>query len=133
MGMYTALVLDARLKRDVPERVLLTLRHMVGELETLESTPDHALFGDTRWEWMLRGNSAYFPVERPPKLYRPFYGSGEGAWLLSVGCSIKNYDREIPLFLEWLTPYVEEAIGYTMYEEDETITPVLLGDYFGRG
>lgn len=129
MGMYTALVLDARLREDVPEEVINVLRYMVEEGHPIPRRPDHPLFGDTRWSWMLRGDSAYFPIERKPLLYRPFYGPSEKPLLLSVGCSFKNYCDEIRLFLNWISPYVEEAIGYSMYEEDTGITPIVMGWY----
>lgn len=128
MGMYTALVLDARLKANVPDQVIETLKFMMGPGTGVVDPPEHPLFGDTRWAWMLKGSSAYFPIEREPLLYRPFYGADETSKpvLLSVGCSLKNYDNEIALFLDWLTPYIEEAVGYSMYEGDEQITPILI-------
>lgn len=127
MGMYTALVLDARLKVDAPEDVIETLTYMVADNKPHEQDlPSHPLFGDTRWTWMLRGSSGYFPIERVPQLRQLLDGYPGGAWLLSVGCSIKNYDDEINLFLDWLKPHIEEALGYTIYEEDATITPILI-------
>lgn len=131
MGMYTALVLDARLKDDTPPLVTNTLRYMIDESPRYPITPpDHELFGDTRWSWMLRGTSAYFPLERKPSLAAPFYysrGNQGLPVLLSVGFSIKNYDNEIAFFLNWLTPYIDEAIGWTMYEEDEMPTMLVIG------
>lgn len=128
MGMYTALVLDARLKDNVPKHVLETLEYMISANKPVEEGyvfPNHPLFGDTRWSRMLRGSSAYFPVEREPKLEFPFFGKSDRTYMLSVGFSIKNYDNEISLFLDWLKPYTEEAIGWTMYEEDENPTLIL--------
>lgn len=132
MGMYTALVLDARTIRNTPKDVVEILKFMTAEGvdPEPENLPDHPLFGHTRWRWMLRGNSAYFPIEREPKFYKPFYGPEEGAWLLSVGCSLKNYDDEIAKFLDWLTPYTEDGVGYWMYEEDSKPTIILIGEYF---
>lgn len=133
MGMYTALVLDARLKDDTPQGVIDVLQRMISGTEVSSdprSLPDHGLFGDTRWSWMLRGSSAYFPLEREPSLRAPFYyshGHSDTPVLLSVGFSIKNYDNEIELFIDWLTPYVYEAIGWTMYEENEAPTPIVIG------
>lgn len=118
MGMYTALVLDARLKDDTPQGVIDVLRRMISGTEASSdprSLPDHGLFGDTRWSWMLRGSSAYFPLEREPSLRAPFY--------YSHGHS----DTPVLLFIDWLTPYVYEALGWTMYEEDEAPTPVVIG------
>jgi hypothetical protein len=129
MGMYTALVLDARLKADTPQDVIETLTYMVADDKPDEEKlklPDHPLFGDTRWSWMLRCSSGSFPIERAPHLRQLLCGYPVGVWELSVGCSIKNYDDEIGLFLDWLKPHVVEALGYTIYEEDPTITPILI-------
>lgn len=128
--MYTALVLDARLKRDTPDEVIRALRAMVagtGDNVPIVERPEHPLFGTSRWSWMLTGSSAYFPLERAPQLFKPVSGGGETTepLMLSVGMSIKNYDNEIELFLDWLTPYIEEGIGYRMYEQDDAVTPIL--------
>lgn len=126
MGMYTALVLDARTVRDTPDDVVRILKFMTAADGAHEpwDLPKHPLFGENRWRWMLRGSSAYFPIERNPQFYKPFYGPDEGAWLLSVGTSLKNYDDEIEKFLDWVTPYIETGIGYWIYEEDTRITPI---------
>lgn len=132
MGMYTGLVLDARLKNTITTDVTEVLGFMIRSGEGREPlVPDHDLFQTSRWVWMLNGDSAYFPVERRPILARPaLYGRHETGvpTLLSVGFSIKNYDSEIEKFLDWLTPYLEEGIGWTMYEEDEFPTLILIRD-----
>lgn len=130
--MYTALVLDARLEAGVPSSVLDVLSYMITETQdgAPPALPKHDLFGNTRWSWMFRGSSAYFPIEREPILQRTVYSAPtEVNWILSVGLSIKNYNNEIELFLDWIKPYVEEAIGYWQYEEDESVTPVHFGSW----
>lgn len=130
MGMYTALVLDARLKSDTPEPVLKVLEFMAtdGHLSKpgVPVLPIHPLFQTDRWVWMLNGSSAYFPLERKAQLYKPFYGGWEDLRVLSVGCSIKNHQSEIEKFLDWLAPYVEHGVGFTQYEEDEKLSPFII-------
>lgn len=130
MGMYTALVLDARLTSDTPESVLEILEFMVDAhddrgLPTF-TTPRHDLFLTPRWSWMLNGSSAYFPLERKAQLFKPYYGGWEDIRTLSVGMSIKNYDNEIEKFLDWLAPFVEHGVGFTQYEEDEKLSPFII-------
>lgn len=130
MGMYTGLVLDARLKNTITQDVIEVLQFMIESGEAREPLiPDHDLFRTHRWTWMLNGTSAYFPGERGPILARPIlYGRHETELptLLSVGFSIKNYDSEIEKFLDWLTPYLEKGVGWTMWEADEFPTPILI-------
>lgn len=132
MGMYTALVLDARLKSDTPEPVLKVLEFMVHDghysKPALPVLPIHPLFQTDRWVWMLNGSSAYFPLERKAQLFEPFYGGWEkpAPLMLSVGFSIKNYDDEIGKFLDWLAPYVQHGVGFTQYEEEEKLSPFII-------
>lgn len=126
MGMYTALVLDATFRGDTSREVIDVLYYMIDPTDKAEPPlPNDPLFSTVRWRYMLNSASAYFPIDRAPVLapgdpYDPRY-------TLSVGLSMKSYDREIDKFIEWLTPYIVEALGYTMYEEDAKITPLQIG------
>lgn len=136
MGMYTELNISLELKQDVPQEVINILMYMTtGEWPagvqptsdvnlTKEELPDHPLFAtDTRWRFMLRGNSYYFDMT-PQHVLR--YDAISEACILSVRSNFKNYDDEINKFLNWIEPYTETKgfIGYSRYEESDN--PVLI-------
>lgn len=126
MGMYTALVLDATLRNDTPREAIDVLKYMIDPIPDAEPPlPNHELFSTPRWLYMLNSESAYFPIDRAPILTPP--GTYVQHYTLSVGLSMKSYDREIDKFIDWLTPYIVEALGYTMYEEDAKLTPLQIG------
>lgn len=119
MGMYTELHFNAELKDDVPEDVMDTLRFMVGlESEPPLNTPDHPLFSTYRWDFMLECDSYYFPASTRSELV---YAEPNDDYYLCIRCNLKNYDKEIQKFIDWITPYVDsaegECLGYYRYEE----------------
>lgn len=126
MGMYTALHLGVDLKKDTPHEVINTLKYMLephNDPRNPPPTPAHALFFDTRWQWMLLSDSYYFRHDTHSVLTT----APSGYITLSVTCNLKNYDSEIEKFLDWITPYVDACVGdflgYMRYEGDD---PVLL-------
>jgi len=120
MGTYTKLHYNAELKRDVPESVVEMLRYMLGETETKPKKPDHALFGDTRWETMLQSDSYYFDADTHSTLRYDTNGS----YYLCVRCSLRNYCNEMELFTNWIRPYIDklegEFRGFSRHEAEET-------------
>lgn len=125
MGMYTELSLDLRLAEDVPPEVLDILRFMLEGDPSDERPilPRHPLFGDTRWAFMLRCCSYYHTPVATMALH---WDDITKAHFLVGRCDLKNYDNEINLFIDWLTPYIEaeenEFLGHQIYEEDERPT-----------
>lgn len=119
MGMYTELNIGIELEKDTPKEVLDTLRYMLGEIEELDVVPDHPLFGDTRWAYMLRSGSFYFDRQTDSKLYIEKLYDMPPMYFLNVGCNLKNYHGEIELFLDWIIKYSHTYgfVGYTRYEE----------------
>ena len=156
MGMYTALSLGVCLKRDTPEEVAVLLEHMTGQRYLPEDQPnylcniirgvantagctirdaeklvDHPLFHEAnRCFLMLRCDSYYFDFKTNMRLQRDDIISG---YYLSGTSNLKNYDGEIKLFLDWLSPYVDTTgfVGWTMYEED--YTPTILWKFIEGG
>lgn len=126
MGMYTELNLAVRLNEDVPAAVVETLQTMFAGNGANVAQSEHALFHTDRWTWMLAsGGSYYFPTG-PDATHRTMkYDSISKAWFLSFRTSIKNYDDEWELFLDWLGPYAEDGTGTYQYEEDELPTLVV--------
>jgi len=131
MGMYTEIRYFGGLKKDVPEHVPHILRFMVGQPVTEPSNlPDHPLFKDTRWAYMLNCDSYYFEADTHSTMR--FDDIGE-QWQLTVQSNLKNYNDEIAKFIDWVSPYVQamdgQFVGYTRYEEENN--PTLI--YHNRG
>jgi len=115
MGMYTELVIVARIKDDPV--VVNVIKHMLKE-ETKGDLviPNHPLFRSDRWEFMLRCDSYYF-VPRGVSLFE--YDDIGKYWVLINRSDFKNYDDEVSKFINWITPYVhgDEMFAYSRYEE----------------
>jgi hypothetical protein len=140
MGMYTEFMLNVELKPSTPQSVKDILQYMVyGSDKEPDDIPDHPLFDpDTRWDYMLQGDSFYFTHNRTgyvgPISKNDHMPPGD-YWTLQVHCNFKNYYNEIDQFLSFIAPYIPpssslEFVGYTQYELDET--PTLLYFYNGN-
>tara|TARA_R110002020_G_scaffold475163_1_gene708927 strand:+ start:26 stop:412 length:387 start_codon:yes stop_codon:yes gene_type:complete len=121
MGMYTELIFGADLKKDTPKEVIEALKYMMGETE---EKPISFPLPDGRCEWLFRGSSYYFGVNKAvSEMYKD---NITDSYVLSTRSSIKNYANEIETFLDWIKPYIESGSGYrdmyaiVTYEEDET-------------
>ncbi len=119
MGMYTSLVISARLRESTPVLVIDTLRALAaGEMSIREVT------GCDSNRSPLSGTSSYFP-EASCSLKSTKYPDGH---TLNAVASIKNYEDEIESFLDYLEPYVESGHGIrewwalVTYEEAENPT-----------
>lgn len=128
MGMYTELVLGARLKEDTPQHIIEMLKVIFRHNERLpEKYSDwEDKFPDIRS--IPFGSSYYFAVQVAHS--RLSYNDISKDWTITVRCNIKNYENEIDNFIEWLMPYMEgsgldkDFLGYTLYEEG--VKPTLL-------
>lgn len=126
MGMYTALHLAVELRADTPPDVISVLRFMTGQSDQLVVTlPDHPLFGATRWQFMLRMDSACFAATTHSIVEEPYT---DGSHYLTVLSNFKNYGEEIDKFVDWISPYIADHIsdwiGYRWYEEAEEPTAI---------
>lgn len=128
MGMYTELVLKCQIKDDAPSEVKEVLKHLFkesGKADVLQ-LPDHKFFKCPRWDLIGQCSSFY---HHPKALSDYWTGHGNddnrGGYLFSRS-DLKNYDREIENFLDWLMPYIDEyegqCIGWQWYEEDDEPT-----------
>lgn len=93
---------------------------MIGDTE--EKPKDFPL-PEGRCEWLFRGSSYYFGVNKSvSKMWKDDFGEN---WVLSTRSSIKNYKGEIEAFLEWIKTYIDGGSGYrdmyaiVIYEEAE--------------
>ena len=129
MGMYTELVLAIELKPEPPPEVLRILQMLVGSrardgfgrFAQERLFPNHPFFSCGHWRLVLQGSSAYFPGQESRNLlYEPEWQ----LWTLTSRSSLKNYDKEIEKFWNWLSPFVETEgfCGYYRYEEDREPT-----------
>jgi len=125
MGMYTELHYNVALKQPVPDEVVTLLRYMLGDIEEVEEVPFHRLFATSRWDYMLRCDSYYFDADTNSTLR---YDDIHGGYYLCIRCNLKNYDDEIKLFIDWVSPYVDalpgDFLGFFRYEE--SLEPTLI-------
>lgn len=129
--MYTEFHFNVELKKDIPDEVWDVLEYMTGVVvEEPERLPEHPLFGDTRWRFMLRCSSAYFPHDTATSFYTAW---ADKAPFLNVRCNLKNYNDEIELFIHWIAPYVVETsndfVGFYRYEASEHPTLIYISHF----
>ena len=121
MGMYTELIFGADLKQDTPENVIEALKYMIGDTE---EKPTNFPLPDGRCEWLFKGASYYFGVNRP--VSKMWFDDISKNWALSTRSNITNYEGEIEAFLKWIKPYINSGSGYhnmyaiVIYEEAKT-------------
>lgn len=126
MGMYTEFHFNSELKADTPDNVIKTLQVMLGE-EIGVKLPEHPLFGDTRWRFMLICDSYYFDADTYSTLR---YDDIARAYFLCIRSNFKNYSDEIKLFIDWITPYLDkepgEFLGFYRYKKDNNPTLIYM-------
>ena len=111
MGMYTQLVLNFSLKKDVSLEISKTLTEMIdGECD---------YWGDNRLNWCFNSSSYYFENTTNSKM---FYDEISEQYRILIFCDFKNYEDEIETFLEWVKSHIDvvegkQFIGYSRYEE----------------
>jgi hypothetical protein len=129
MGMYTEIYVNVDLKKDTPPDVIDVLRAIVeGDYANtvLSAYPD-------RWPMLFSDGSYYTPLTCASSL--TYDGIHNGHSLIGKG-DIKNYEREIEAFFDFIAPHVDDNvgdtvfIGYSRYEED-TMPTLYFTD--GRG
>ena len=127
MGMFTEFHFNVELKADVPDRVIGTLKYMVGERSKPRILPEHDLFSCDRWGYMLQSGSYYFNADthstlRYDKIGRCHY--------LCIRCNLKNYDDEITKFVDWISSYLRQDegdfLGFSRHEETQQPTLIYM-------
>lgn len=104
MGNYTRFEFLVTLDQSMPTGDMSALRAMVvGDAPSV--MPDHLLFATPHWSCVVGCESAYHPTERCGLFL------DDGQLFLRVSSSLKNYDREIQLFLDWIGPHVTSQDG----------------------
>ena len=129
MGYYTAIHFDGKLKRNIPEHVIKTLKYMLDAYATLETSRDQIPFPlnedgnpsplahTDRWNSLFVMSSAYFHAETESYMQQV-----RDDTYLHVVANLKNYDDEIEKFMCWIAPFIEaEAnswIGFALTEDE---------------
>jgi hypothetical protein len=143
MGMYTDIQLTVLLSKSTNKEIIDLIRSPLAhagwdnwcgdEFSARESIrfPDHPLFKYSRVLFLLgEGGADEFNNRADDPFLSLTRGEG-GHWRLSLLNSIKNYNDEIELLLDWLTPYVcseSGKVGEKRYEEFNTPTDILFID-----
>ena len=129
MSSYTQLVLSVSFNTDLPAIVKQGIDYLALEIDLPMSYPEHPLFIGYAWSGMLKHGSEVFPGSGMSKWVRT-----NGGWYkLGLNMSIKNYDKQLEKFLDWIAPYVDSGpkiCGYIMAEDEEL--PILIKFEFGK-
>jgi hypothetical protein len=121
MGMYTEIFINVTLLENTPADVIETLKAICNSETDSPALKNHP----KRWAGLFNNGSYYTPQTHCGNLT---YDSTSNQWSLLGKGDIKNYDRDIQTFFEWIEPHVDasraEFMGYHRYEE--TPTPILI-------
>ena len=120
MGAYTQLSFKLVFKSEddveklMPILEVLTHTKTRAEFEKDGVVPDHPLFSCPRWNHLGSNSAVYFP-----RRISALTLDENNKYVLYIGGSFKHYDREIPLFMDWIKEYVEDGfIGFFQHEND---------------
>ena len=121
MGMYTEFHFNVELEEGTPQAVIDILTAMVGgDVSGISALPDHPFFSTPRWRFLFTMDSYYFAADTVSSLRLDAQSQNR---YLCVRSNLKNYDREIEHFIDWINPWVDasegEFLGFHRYEEDD--------------
>ena len=124
MGMYTELVLKARVKHDLPADIEAVLQYLFNDAGAGEPLrPHHEFFQCSRWAAIGSCSSHY---------HIPWATSRYAGGHIFSRSDLKNYEGEIDKFIDWISPYLEtsngDCIGWGWYEEDAAPTLLYKGE-----
>lgn len=113
----TEFYLNVQLKKDIPHDIVNILLYMLKNDECYGMTPepklpDHPFFKTSNWEFIFYHD---FISEEQSFL------TLENVCFLHVYGNFKNYDNEIHLFIDWISPYLIKVwypIGW--YKSEQT-------------
>lgn len=105
MGMYTELILGAKLKKDMSKSDINKLKCMIG---FLENEPNDLFFKNASRN-PLSVSSYYFTDCLNQEIL--LFDDMENGWIMSLRMNIKNHEYEIDNFVKWLKPYIETGPG----------------------
>lgn len=125
--MFTEFHFNVELVQNTPSEVINILKFMISEDrskdESLLELPDHPLFETDRWRWMLLCDSYYFSADTYSTLRKDDIAN---AYFLCIRCNLKNYNKEIEKFVDWIDSYVYKEsggfLGFSRYQESQDPT-----------
>jgi len=100
--------MNTLLKKETPERIISLLDKMCKGDVIHEPLPNHPLFCTDRWSWMLISDSYYFDGDTRSTLR---FDKIANQYYLNIQCNLKNYNREIEKFIDWIMPYIDNKPG----------------------
>ena len=124
MGMYTELIFEAKLSGDTPKDVIDAISLVCKDCANIKTTSsafaiDNIIEHFDLW-YLLTSNSAYFPAQY--SYSRIYYNELEDTYSLFIRSDLKNYEKQIDKFLEYIKPYIVKGMGskdiyaYVLYE-----------------
>lgn len=130
MGMYTELILGAKLSHDTPRVCIEALDWVINQEKSSDDEPsskDVKRFID---QYSLRSlfwcSSYYFGVSRANSAF--WRDPIDHCYHISTRSNTKNYEGNIDKFLKYLEPYIEKGSGgsdiyaFKIHEEDAVPT-----------
>ncbi len=113
MGSYTNLIFKAKLRKDTPDNVISLLKRVLidhdlglGDAKIFKTEDvfvpdiDNPFFKCDRW-YMLFKSTNWDDTMQGGKFYED-----KGYWILDLHTEFKNYENEIGLFVDWISPFV---------------------------
>lgn len=116
MGDYTELVMGFSLKSDTDKEIIELLKYKL--------------------ENDLNKQSEYFGINYSQNTIT--FDELFDQYIVSIRCSLKNYNHQVQDFIEWIMPHVKsgsgenELLGYYIYEEEESPTLIYKNDAHSR-
>jgi len=129
MGMYTELYLAVELDKDLPKDLVKFFMELSNDDFGVEENLPTCFQGKTRIAYMGHMDSYYF--DSIPMIDFK-YDTISKSYFLTTIFNLKNYEDEIDIILNVLTPYIltKGHIGHMRYEE--SISPTTLYHIEGK-
>lgn len=122
MGMYTQIMFKGSVKKEAAP----ILKYLVDPKNNPKPlvVPNHPFFNTHRWECIALSSSYY---HHPAPMGSVVESHVDQSVYVQFVADLKNYDREIEQFFDWIRPHLDtgngyKCIGYKWYEEDEQPT-----------
>lgn len=137
MGMYTTMILDLTLDKDVPHELIDIIKFLSGGLKNrfensieLKKFKDHAFFKCERWAdvGMVMQDHSKYRNWSYDGFSTKLTNNPDGSYHLESISVIKNYDSELENFLDLIHGYAvhdREVYGWYGYEEWYTISEII--------
>ncbi|MFX3643384.1 MAG: hypothetical protein ACE3L7_32830 [Candidatus Pristimantibacillus sp.] len=125
MGDYTELKTNFHLKSTTSTEVINILQYIANEKSDIPALPEHSLFKCPRWKELFDSTSSSINIGSCAEVY-----NSDTRYHIQTQSNFKNYSREVQLFWDWISPYIDSPIGKQLGEitTDDTVELVLMGE-----